>query len=329
MSEESELYKACCADDLEKVKSLLERLSLDEIDRIEPNGSTALHASCHYGHLDIVKALLRCGASRRQMNGNNRTPGDEAYSEQIKALFRRPSTNADERFVSKMPDIEWMIAGAQGFQTACDNIFLSKKFATLQEANQVISNAKDLQGAEGMDQIRRLLVKAQQTKDITYLVRAYTAETDFYKVLNSCHAQLSSHGYTEEERDAWFVKYGKTLHKSEQLDKYRWTGTTYRGIYLNDNALDQYNIGDYIVNKAFLSTSKSRHVAERFISISSLKKVIVVCVYYLRKNEYVLDISSISEYPEEEEVLILPNACFKVESIKRQVCPIEIELSSW
>ncbi len=98
---------------------------------------------------------------------------------------------------------------------------------------------------------------------------------------------------------------------------------------MTNKDLDQYKIGDDIVNKAFLSTSKSRYVAQQLISISSIEKLTVICVYYLRKNEYVLDISSISEYPEEEEVLISPNACFKVERINRKVNPIEIELSSW
>ncbi|CAF1113312.1 unnamed protein product [Rotaria sordida] len=222
-----------------------------------------------------------------------------------------------------------MITGAEGFQTACDHIFLSKKFNNLEEANKAISNVTDLRNIQGIDQIYHLLLKAEQTNDIKYLIRAYTAETDFYKVLNTCHAQLSSRRYTEEERETWFVKFGKTLHKSEQLDKYRWMGTTYRGLFVTNKDLDQYKVGDYIVNKAFLSTSKSRQIAEKFISISSTDKLAIICVYHLKKDEYVLDISSISEFPEEEEVLILPNACFKVERINRQIYPIEIELSSW
>ncbi|CAF0959575.1 unnamed protein product [Rotaria sordida] len=96
MSNESELYKACCNGDLKKVKSLLKTLSLDEINQLEPNGSTALHASCYFGHSDIVKVLLECGASRRQLNNNNKTPEDEACNEQIKLLFRRSFNNANE-----------------------------------------------------------------------------------------------------------------------------------------------------------------------------------------------------------------------------------------
>jgi hypothetical protein len=213
----SKLYNACCDGNLKNVKNLLNTLSVDEINRIEQNGSTALHASCHYGHLDVVRELLERGASRRQLNKNNKTPEDESCNEQIKALFRRSPNASNERFVSKMPDLEWVITGSEGFPTACDNIFLSKKFINLEEANQNICNATELHNAQGMEQVHHLLFKAEQTNDITYLVRAYTAETDFYKLLNYCHAQLPSREYTEEEREAWFVKFGKTLFKSEQI----------------------------------------------------------------------------------------------------------------
>jgi hypothetical protein len=98
---------------------------------------------------------------------------------------------------------------------------------------------------------------------------------------------------------------------------------------MTNEDLEQYKTGDHIVNKAFLSTSKLRSIAERFVSLTSVQKIPVICVYHLRTDEYVLDISALSEFPEEEEVLILPNACFKVESIRRNTYPMEIELSSW
>ncbi len=122
----SELYKASCNGNLESVKRLLNTLSLDEINRIETNGSTALHASCHYVHLDIVCALLERDACRRQLNKNNKTPEDESCNEQIQALFERSLNASNERFVSKMPDLKWVITGSEGFPIPCDNIYLSK-----------------------------------------------------------------------------------------------------------------------------------------------------------------------------------------------------------
>jgi ankyrin repeat protein len=100
ISTTSELYNACCDGNLKKVENLLNTLSLDEINRIEQNGSTALHAACQYGYLDIVRALLERGASRRQVNNKNKTPQDEARNEKIKALFTRSPNATNERFVS-------------------------------------------------------------------------------------------------------------------------------------------------------------------------------------------------------------------------------------
>jgi ankyrin repeat protein len=46
----SDFYLACRNNEVEKVKTLLQTLPQDEIDRLEPNGSTALHAVAYHGH---------------------------------------------------------------------------------------------------------------------------------------------------------------------------------------------------------------------------------------------------------------------------------------
>jgi hypothetical protein len=55
------------------------------------------------------------------------------------------------------------------------------------------------------------------------------------------------------------------------------TAATYREIFMTNKNLYQYKLGIYIVNKAFLSTSKSRDIAEQFISISLIEKLVVIC----------------------------------------------------
>ncbi|CAF4890082.1 unnamed protein product, partial [Rotaria magnacalcarata] len=50
----SDFYIACRDNNQGKVKELLETMTPDEVDRLEPNGSTALHAACFYGHYHIV-----------------------------------------------------------------------------------------------------------------------------------------------------------------------------------------------------------------------------------------------------------------------------------
>ena len=181
--------------------------------------------------------------------------------------------------------MEWMIAGNERFQIACANIYLSKQSENLKHANESIFHAKEIKDAKGMDQIRYWLRKSEQNNDISYMVRAYSVETAFYRRINFCFAQLGSHQYSEEERQLWFVKFGKTLYKSEQLDKHRWTGTSFRGAYMINKDLEQYKAGDHIVNNAFLSTSKLRSIPQRFVSLTSVQKIPVICVYQLRVDE--------------------------------------------
>lgn len=45
----SEFYMACRNNDMDKVKQLIKMMTPEDIDRIEPNGSTALHAACFHG----------------------------------------------------------------------------------------------------------------------------------------------------------------------------------------------------------------------------------------------------------------------------------------
>ncbi len=85
----SVFYDACRKGNFDLLQQLLPSMSLEEINKIESNGSTALHAACYYGHYDIVKLVLDAGASRSIRNRKyNLTPFDEA-NEQIKKLFYR------------------------------------------------------------------------------------------------------------------------------------------------------------------------------------------------------------------------------------------------
>jgi ankyrin repeat protein len=54
-SKSSDFYLACRYNNIKECKKLLETMTLDEMDRIEPNGSTALHVACYNDHAEIVK----------------------------------------------------------------------------------------------------------------------------------------------------------------------------------------------------------------------------------------------------------------------------------
>ncbi|CAF1636507.1 unnamed protein product, partial [Didymodactylos carnosus] len=188
-----------------------------------------------------------------------------------------------------------------------------------------------LRNIKSIDVIRWFFSKAAKEQDPTYLVKAYTVEADYYKVLNQ---QLST---THESDRHDFATDGRrrllqilTSHPS--LERYTFSGHTYRSMYVTEDELKDYYVGTRFMNKTFLSTSKDRQIAEIF-SISSKKsdqKLSALCIYAFKNHRFVLDSELISEYPNEKEVIVCPLCVFEVTSIKRNmlssISHIEIEL---
>ena len=135
-----------------------------------------------------------------------------------------------------------------------------------------------------------------------------------------------------------FLTFIGCLYTHESLKQYRYFGTSYRGMKLyRDDFEKNYQIGKALLIKPFTSTSKKRNVGEFYTSAHSTgddSTIPVLCTYIIPENTAIsneasvaLDISSISEFPDEEEVLILPHMSFAVQSIKRLPTDItEIEL---
>jgi hypothetical protein len=98
----SQLYLVCREGNVAEVERMLPYLSLYELNRIESNGSTALHAAAYYGHVNIVKCLVRHGGVYRTLyNGYNRTPAEETEIMEIKRLLGQEDIpyKSRERFI--------------------------------------------------------------------------------------------------------------------------------------------------------------------------------------------------------------------------------------
>ena len=88
----------------------------------------------------------------------------------------------------------------------------------------------------------------------------------------------------------------------------------FRGMTLTDDMLEEYEqaIGKIIVWPAYTSTTKNRHVAEMFANNT------VVIITAKRDNHlYRSDISSLSVFPQEQEVLLDSQYKFHVDKIER------------
>ncbi|CAF1583589.1 unnamed protein product, partial [Didymodactylos carnosus] len=197
----SDLYRACRSNAIDKVYEYLKTASVDEINQIQSNGSTALHIASYHGHNEIVKLLLEKGAS---------------------------------------PSIRNQIYGLTAFDEARTN----------------------------------------QTEDLF------------------------------------------------KFDPYYCTGICYRGMLLTRNDLPKYIIGHRVMNKSFISTSRSRQVAEIYSGAEQQNylrqtpdnrpiQISTFCTYIIRNKRTALNIKSLSLFEDEEEVLIVPFSAFEVTEVKQ------------
>lgn len=90
--EASSFYFLCKDGKTDEVRQILDAkdsLPIEQLNSLQPNGSTALHAATFYKHLDIVQLLLEHGCPRTELNRFGNTAYDEAQTDEMKQLFDR------------------------------------------------------------------------------------------------------------------------------------------------------------------------------------------------------------------------------------------------
>ena len=359
----SALYQACRNGDTNQVQELLPKMSHDEINRIESNGSTALHAACYYGRLDIVRLLLDAGACRSIRNRRySLTPFDEA-NETIRKLFYRINTmshsTADvaiDRFTGISVNNEWMMETKQAAEWKV-NLYqwlqIEQSFeqmtAFLQQHYLTDYVIPLCQMKTDRNMIEWFFRQAVNQNDVRYLVKAYTSPTQFFTIVNNHLRQFLLRFFRYDcherhpnilEKSAGYLASIFIYHP--QLRSLSYTGLTYRGMVMSQHDLEVYTVGKRLLNKSFLSTSSERRIAEIFAGAGDsnymrrnishdLLQYITFCTYKIRNKNTALVIGDMSEIPSEKEVLIMPLCAFQVKSIKQHladdsVIHVELEL---
>jgi hypothetical protein len=187
---------------------------------------------------------------------------------------------------------------------------------------------KGLTNFDGIENIRRFFQKATKDQDPKWIIKAYTAETDFYKILNR---EIAA-GATQYQSERRYIIALLSYHPI--LDQLVFTGHSYRVLKLNYNELEKYRINCSLMAKSFLSSSIDRKVAELFLcqqeSIQkqtaapirtkvdgSSIKTWAMCVYHVKHRRTALHIENSSQYANEGEILIMPYTVFKVKKISQ------------
>jgi len=238
---------------------------------------------------------LRCNDSQKVLD--NQDEPVEWTGDHINPRFNQDLYDREE--------LEWILNDMDANQFCINNqaLFMSANQITPEMVVNAMEKADDLKSVTKT--VWNLLNNARKTGDATYLIRAYTAESDFYKILNrrlarqtlgnptnlnfeeqiqtmmtSAFSQLNQVvSYTQAlqagqqtslqnntETD-WAKLYLKAVYRLIMTPNstLRYQGSTYRGIRLTLKELEQYEDKQYVCNKAITSTSKLRSVAQGFI----------------------------------------------------------------
>ena len=263
-------------------------------------------------------------------------------------------------------EIEWSqntLSATQFFMEYESNLSYIGQW-DINQTFEVLRRAPELENIPGMDIVWDLFEKARENNDAKYLIQAYTVESKFYKILNQKLAQKRSkksvfnnknpqiqnsmaifnQGFAigqalltgkvqtdNSEVTDWVHRYMGTIHSLIYQPNFQFHGLTYRGMWIKEKNLLHYS-GEqlYMCNKTLISTSKNYEVAKRFIdeSMPLDGQIPVMCVYLIDSytSFKVIDIHTISEYPEEEEVLIFPGIPFEIRKIEMNTTTNIIEV---
>ncbi|CAF0924421.1 unnamed protein product [Adineta ricciae] len=343
----ADFYWACRNGNLQVAKNIYPHLTYEQLNEVQPNGSTALHDACARNHIHVVKFLLEIGCSRTTLNSQHQT-AYEVASPEIRKLFKRPPS---ERFVQQhagalvknnsfnnakddeleTPD-DWVTGRTSDYST-----YEAQFMLALGQSNSVFKNIvkKRLERNHNEELLKLFnksippthnnyneakwgIEKFFQKLGVQHLIILYTMETDFYKNL-------------KDEADALTAVLYLNLH---ELRNRSFTGRSYRGAIMTQNDLDAYRWASqkkeswrtHILETRILqSTSTEKSVALDFLGGQRDSNHFSVLIEFEFSNHCptAINLSKLSEqlpclsqYENENEVLVLPFTLFTLRDFK-------------
>ncbi|CAF4073985.1 unnamed protein product [Rotaria sordida] len=382
IGEASQFYFACRNGDIDTVKQILPTIPYDQLNQLEPNGSTALHAATYFGHVDIVRLLLHeYGCQGNLQDRHGFTAYEKAQTDEMRQLYHRPSNenrfNDDsmdikQRFEILSSSINKIIIGGRDDDDDVDKP--NKRYLIGYETNEEVKNQLDnINSAKVFFQSRigryimgqRMKLKLGKKDDYDEEEYAYVTSEKFrqeslqktldeYVTSNHPDYQHCCHLLNEYIQQGtiesllklytletpfyhklllWpsLLEFPLLMHLSDLKQRY-YQGYSYRGVQLTQHELNEYrwalkNKDSVLSLLTFASTSINRNVAEQFStkSSSSSDKLSVLLIFHFSQpcdtainlsKIPVYQLPCISNFENEQEVLISPRTFFKVTDIE-------------
>ncbi|CAF1217834.1 unnamed protein product [Adineta ricciae] len=154
----------------------------------------------------------------------------------------------------------------------------------------------------------------ERSKMIEYCVRLYTADTWIYRLVNST---LRENDMSKVDTLGPFCCFIRNFLHASQKEHEDEEMVVYRGMELEPKDIQVYKdcVGEVHSWFAFSSTTKSRAVAENF----AVNVLFEIHFDGFSASHYPgRDISILSNYPKEEEILLQPGADFRIDEVKEQ-----------
>jgi hypothetical protein len=314
----SDFYWACRNGDMNIVKKMLPNLKSNDINRIESNGSTALHAASYYGHANIVRLLLERGADTTIRNKYEKTAKEEASTDEVHSVFESTVKieEADDDD-DDMPQSEFvqLYPNAEGMdKSALATRILKARLSTYNAHKYTISAASNLEHLEKKyrklceetgheDNLRmgeEYFKKYRETGDFSHMLQFYTVESPFYRMIQG--------------DETFLVEMYKHLL---QYDKYTFQGRTYRSAsFSREDDLQVYQWA-LAHPRSLLEMRKMIPTTQSFQFLqSTLGQRPFLEIDFAEQCFTAIDTNSWSEYPDEEEILVLSGTFFEVTQIR-------------
>ena len=311
----SEFYWACRNGDEETVKKLVSRLKSNDINQIESNGSTALHAASYYGHANIVRILLQYGANTKIYNKYNKTPIQEASTGEIRTLFERTNDNDDDipksEFYQVYPNtdgtnksalatrvfIVWLGAHQTHKYTMATNSNIDELEIRIRE---ICRNENHL------NHILHYFQLFRKTRDFSHLLQLYTTDSSSFRAVcddNTFRIEMYNNLLCYDKQRVKGRLYRDGRISPKDLNLFRW-------------ALNHHHC--LLETTKFFSTTLQHN---NTICLMSNEDAFERCLLQFDLPQQtcftVIDISQFNVFQGETEVLIVPGTFFSVTEMKK------------
>ncbi|CAF3289481.1 unnamed protein product [Rotaria socialis] len=323
-----QLYRACEIGDLNTVRQLLPYFPHTQINQIQYRENSALDVAVANGHQDIVQYLLNYDYFRGPLIDPRSERQQQFFGFLVKRLF-----DPDGRFIER--DLNDCIGFQPSFQNVREHISIdhaqsSQFFMRIANASPLVRPFISLAvKRKCIDNLTLIIESTRHThgnetcKELNKLYDSFLKHHNFnalIKIFTLATPQMSTILRSNS------VSYTTLIYLNlREFQNRAFQGLSYRGLKESPLNFEHYRSAmehEHIIElKSLMSTSKSEFISEIYRSdamVLNAHLMIIKFDFMDNKCPTALDLTQdpcVAQFPDEEEVLVLPHTLFRVTHI--------------